>query len=122
MSVTDSLKYVQTITAEIRRQLSANIEKLRDWIQATNANPDEHLIEIVIDIEHGATQVTDKFLWDICSPLADADIFASGFCADAGLERDFWAKRIADEIRIQCFRYACTRAGMRVLAGRRGTS
>ena len=84
---------------------------MRDWIEATNANPDEHLIEIVIDIKHGTTEVYDRFLWDICSPLADADIFASSFCGDAGLERKFWSKRIADEIRAQCYRYAISRAG-----------
>ena len=113
----DSLNNVQTITAEIRKKLSASIAQLRDWIEATNANPDEHLIEIVIDIEDGTTKVSDRFLWDICSPLADADVFASSFCGDAGLEREVWSKRVADEIRMQCFRYAISRAGSIPIAG-----
>ena len=108
---------VQTIVAEIRKKVSMSITNMRDWIRATNANPDEHLIEIVIDIEHDTAHVSDRFLWDICSPLADADIFASSFCGDAGLEREFWSKRIADEIRMQCFRYAMSRAGAVPVSG-----
>ena len=111
---------MQTIVAEIRKQVSVGISKMRDWIEATNANPDEHLIEIVIDIKHGTTEVYDRFLWDICSPLADADIFASSFCGDAGLERKFWSKRIADEIRAQCYRYAISRAGAVAVSGAGG--
>ena len=112
------LNHTQSVTATIRTQLNAHITKLRKWVDMMNANPDEHLIEIVInDVMHGGVTVSDRFLWDICSPLAEADIFASTFCDDARLPREPFAKRIADEIRMQCYRYALTRAGTMTGAG-----